>query len=82
MIIIISVALSALRDSWRCSGSLVLVLVKSPAGGRLFERSRRRAVVDRGAAAGGGAGVGVALLVLVVAVLAVLAVALLPHAHG
>ena len=56
MIIIISVALSALRDSWRCSGSLVLVLVKLPAGGRLFEKSRRRDVVDRGAAAGGGAG--------------------------
>jgi hypothetical protein len=60
VIIIISVALSALRDSWRCSGSLV----KLPDVGRLFERSRRREVVDRGAAAGGGAGVGVALLVL------------------
>ncbi len=39
---------------WRCAGSLVLV--KPTAGGRLFEKSRRRDVVDRGAAAGGGAG--------------------------
>ena len=53
-----------------------LVLVKLPAGGRLFEKSRRREVVDRGAAAGGGAGGrGRAGGVLVV-------VELLLHAHG
>ena len=57
----------------------MLVLVKLPAGGRLFEKSRRREVVDRGAAAGGGAGGrGRAGGVLAVA----LAVALLPCVRG